>query len=362
MLLKLILIYLLSIISSVLYAAEVSHQSLAIIVNVNDKNSLELARYYQQARSIPEQNIIYISLDATKNSISAADFLPVYRQVKKASSHNIQAYALAWSKPFRVGCMSITSAFALGYNKKYCAIGCKTTSSIPYYNSKSRQPFNDYKIRPSIMLAGSNLSTSKKTIDQGIKADYKHSKGTAYLLSTFDKERNVRAVFYPKILKNLSSLLNIKILKQDKIKNKKDVMFYFTGLKHVKEINSNHFIAGAVADHLTSTGGVLFGGKQMSILRWLDAGATASYGTVVEPCNFLSKFPNPGILMSHYLNGETLLEAYWKSVLMPGQGVFVGEPLASPYKGCRIKISPRGIASFIQMPINNYVMRSSRRC
>jgi uncharacterized protein (TIGR03790 family) len=69
----------------------------------------------------------------------------------------------------------------------------------------------------------------------------------------------------------------------------------------------------------------------MSILRWLDAGATASYGSVVEPCAFPQKFPNPGIVIDRYTRGESLIEAYWKSVQWPGQGVFVGEPLATPY-------------------------------
>ena len=69
----------------------------------------------------------------------------------------------------------------------------------------------------------------------------------------------------------------------------------------------------------------------MSSLRWLEAGATGSYGTVVEPCNIPGKFPDPVVMMKHYLAGETLLEAYWKSVLMPGQGLFIGEPLARPY-------------------------------
>jgi uncharacterized protein (TIGR03790 family) len=69
----------------------------------------------------------------------------------------------------------------------------------------------------------------------------------------------------------------------------------------------------------------------MSSLRWLEAGATGSYGTVVEPCNFTQKFPHPGVLMAHYLDGDTLIEAYWKSVLMPGQGIFIGEPLARPF-------------------------------
>jgi len=68
------------------------------------------------------------------------------------------------------------------------------------------------------------------------------------------------------------------------------------------------------------------------IFRWLEAGATGSYGTVIEPCNMLQKFPHPAIVIGHYLAGETLIEAYWKSVDMPGQGIFIGEPLASPFR------------------------------
>ncbi|MEA5519656.1 hypothetical protein, partial [Limnoraphis robusta] len=68
---------------------------------------------------------------------------------------------------------------------------------------------------------------------------------------------------------------------------------------------------------------------------WLEAGATASYGTVVEPCNFPQKFPNPAIAMRRYLDGDTAVEAYWKSVVWPGQGVFIGEPLARPFGAAR---------------------------
>jgi hypothetical protein len=69
----------------------------------------------------------------------------------------------------------------------------------------------------------------------------------------------------------------------------------------------------------------------MSALRWLEAGASGSYGTVVEPCNFPAKFPDPGLALSAYRDGVTLIEAYWRSVAMPGQGVFIGEPLARPW-------------------------------
>jgi hypothetical protein len=69
----------------------------------------------------------------------------------------------------------------------------------------------------------------------------------------------------------------------------------------------------------------------MPVTDWLDAGVTASYGTVEEPCNYTQKFPQASILMEHYFRGETVIEAYWKSVQWPGQGLFVGEPLARPF-------------------------------
>jgi len=53
---------------------------------------------------------------------------------------------------------------------------------------------------------------------------------------------------------------------------------------------------GAIADHLTSSGGQLFNGAQMSVLDWIDAGITGTYGAVVEPCNFLQKFRILGLL------------------------------------------------------------------
>jgi uncharacterized protein (TIGR03790 family) len=106
------------------------------------------------------------------------------------------------------------------------------------------------------------------------------------------------------------------------------VLFYFTGRTRVEGLATLRFRAGAIADHLTSNGGELIGSPQMSALAWLDAGATGSFGTVVEPCSFPQKFPQPAIVMRRYLAGETLIEAYWKSVSNPSQGVFIGEPLA----------------------------------
>jgi uncharacterized protein (TIGR03790 family) len=91
-------------------------------------------------------------------------------------------------------------------------------------------------------------------------------------------------------------------------------------------------VPGALADHLTSFGGMLDGqGGQMSAQAWIASGATASYGTVSEPCAHPQKFPHPQVLLLHYLQGATAIEAYWKSVAWPQQGVFIGDPLAAPF-------------------------------
>ena len=108
-------------------------------------------------------------------------------------------------------------------------------------------------------------------------------------------------------------------------------MFYFTGLASVPNLSSNSFRPGAVADHLTSYAGLLRRAVRCPPwLGWMPA-ATASYGTVEEPCNFSNKFPKVSTLIDQYYRGASLIEAYWKAVEWPGQGLFVGEPLARPF-------------------------------
>jgi len=311
--------------------AKVSASQIALVVNVNDMDSRLVAAYYQKKRGIPKQNVIEVEFPPGQNSISKDTFNKIYQQVIDKTPEAVQFYALAWTQPYKVDCMSVTSAFAFGFDERYCAAGCKRTAISSYYSSDSEQPKDDLGIRPSMMLAGSSLQQVYDMIDRGVAADGSKPEATAYLMSTSDKARNVRSNRYPAIQECLSDKINIEQINSDVLKDKDDVMFYFTGKTKVDEIDSNQYPPGAIADHLTSTGGRLTGGRQMSILRWMDAGVTASYGTVVEPCAFTQKFPNPAIVIERYLKGESLIEAYWKSVAWPGQGVFVGEPMAAPY-------------------------------
>lgn len=309
----------------------ITASQLAIIVNEADPLSVQIGEYYQQKRQIPSGNLIRVRFAPGETVLSPEEFQRIQSEVLPKLSSEVQAIALTWAAPYRVGCMSITTAFTLGFDQRYCANGCQPTALSPYFNSSTHKPYTDLQVRPTIAIAATSFESAKALIDRGIAADRTNPRGTAYLLSTSDPDRNRRAQFYAEIQQNLSRYFNIKVLRSNTLEDQWDVMFYFTGLPNVENIDSNRFLPGAIADHMTSTGGMLTNSDQMSSLRWLELGATGSYGAVIEPCNFPQKFPHPGLVMLHYLRGDTLIEAYWKSVAWPGQGIFIGEPLSRPF-------------------------------
>jgi uncharacterized protein (TIGR03790 family) len=314
------------------------HTQVAVIINTRDPLSVQIGEYYAAQRRISFQNIIRIGFPPGKTVMTVPEFDALRSWVTEKTLLGVEAYVLTWMAPYRVDCMSITSAFTFGYSTAYCADGCKTTQQSPYFNSPARLPFSQLGIRPTMALAATSFEQAKALIDRGVAADGTKPAGTAYLLTTFDRDRGVRAATYPLVEKMLKGRLQVRTLNQESLKNAKDVLFYFIGRASVESLETLRFLPGAIADHLTSGGGMLsIDSGQMSAVRWLEAGATGSYGTVIEPCNIAQKFPHPAIVIAHYLQGETLLEAYWKSVQMPGQGIFIGEPLAAPFARSRSK-------------------------
>ncbi|MEW8625040.1 MAG: TIGR03790 family protein [Candidatus Thiodiazotropha sp.] len=321
----------------------IAAKQLAVVVNDQDPLSQRIGDYYREARGIPAANVLHISFSPGKKILSPERFKEIRKKLLESTPPNIQAYAITWVAPFRVGCMSITSALTFGYDKAWCSDHtCASTQHSPYYDYRGITPYNDLSIRPSISIAANSFAEAKALIERGIAADGTLPEGTAYLISSKDKQRNVRAKDYLMTRRVMQNWINTEVFRGNALLNREDVLFYFTGRTHVDGLHTLNFLPGAIADHLTSTGGVLTGSKQMSALRWLEAGATGSFGTVVEPCNHLGKFPNPRLVMEHYSHGQTLLEAYWRSVQQPGEGIFIGEPLAAPYDKVVFEKTDRG--------------------
>jgi uncharacterized protein (TIGR03790 family) len=302
----------------------------AVVVNNADANSLEIGQYYLKARGIPQENLIRVNLPGSPRNLSAEQFRRLEQQIDAGLNPEIQVILLVWTAPYAVECNSITAALTLGFDAGQCRNTCSQGRPSAYFDSPASQPA-DQGLRLSMLLPTDSVEAAKALIDRGVLSGFRVNDASAYLLITSDKVRNSRAKFFPKSVRIPQKKLQIHTLRTDYIEHRKDVMFYLTGLASVPKLETLGFVPGALADHLTSAGGDLLGNAQMSSLKWLEAGATASYGTVSEPCSFWEKFPNPMVLLKHYLSGETAVEAYWKSVAWPAQGVFIGEPLAAPY-------------------------------
>lgn len=311
-------------------AESLSAARLGIIYNLDDSGSREIALWYAGQRSVPAANLVGVHLPIT-DAIDRAVFEFARAQAMKRLPAVVQSLLLVWSRPFAVGCMSITTAFAAGYRAPFCEPGCARTAPNPLFDTDGWLPADTVGWWPAMLLPTDDRGLARTLIERGIAADGSSPSGIAYLVRTGDGVRNVRAVTYADTESMLGSRLRIVELQTPVTRDIPDAIAYFTGAAMVEELPRIHFRPGAAADHLTSTGGVLSGGGQMSALAWIGQGATASYGTVSEPCNRLGKFPSVSVFLQHYLRGETLLEAYWKSVAMPGQGLFIGEPLARPY-------------------------------
>ena len=303
---------------------------LGVLYNRDDASSISIARFYAARRSIPAANVIGVHVGQA-NVLAPEVFTAVRNQAIDRLPGEVQSLVLIWSRPFAVGCMSVTTAAAAGYRPAFCEPGCMNTAPNPLFDADGWLPADTVGWWPAMLIPTDDPELARALIERGIAADGAEPSATLYLVRTPDASRNVRAASYADVESMAGTRLNIVELSAPVMRDVPNAIGYFTGAVHVDELPRIHFVPGAIADHLTSTGGVLAGGRQMPAIAWIKQGATASYGNVTEPCNHLEKFPNIGVLMRHYMRGETVLEAYWKSVAMPGQGLFIGEPLARPY-------------------------------
>jgi uncharacterized protein (TIGR03790 family) len=320
----------LSFLACAVHAEGLTPDRLGVIYNLSDSSSTLVAHYYATQRAVPEANLIGLNVP-DKASISGEELRQLRSQMLQRLPSNVQSLLLVWSRPYAVECMSITSAFAAGFAAGNCNLGCARTALNPLFDTPGWLPADTTGWLPAMLLPSADVALARAVIDRGIRADGSRPPGTVYLVRTQDAVRNVRAEGFDDTQTLLGNRIKVVQMSTPIDRAVPDAIGYFTGAVRVAELNRIAFRPGAVADHLTSFGGVLDGQGQMSSLEWLRQDATGSYGSVSEPCNHRGKFPSPAIFMDYYLRGDTLLEAYWKSVAMPAQGLFIGEPLARPF-------------------------------
>jgi len=169
-------------------------------------------------------------------------------------------------------------------------------------------------------------------LTRAVEADYSQPKGTFYFTHTKDVRTTTRLSNYKKSMDELDQLnLQSRITKQGLPKRRDDVLGLSCGTAVFDWAESeSKFVAGAIADNLTSTGGLFANRSQTKCTEFLRFGAAGACGTVVEPFSIQAKFPHP-LIHAHYAKGCSLAESYYQSVHGPYQLILVGDALCQPF-------------------------------
>ncbi len=309
---------------------------IGLVINTTDPYSVAVGEHYIRRRGLKPQQVLRLPLPAAAG-LTRSEFQQLRERINQHFGPTTQALALAWKAPYAVECNSITGALALGFDAELCSNGCQASRLSPYFNAATTRPFSDLGWRPAMLLAASSPAQARELIDRGVRADHSLARVnrppvTVLQLLTNDTARRVRTALYPPEGPVPGAGVQIRVAPTAVLGTARRVLLVTTGAVKVDFATRPDWVPGGLGDHLTSVGGALNGGHgQGTALDWITSGATASHGTVSEPCNHLQKFPHPQLLLLHYLQGATALEAYWKSVAWPQQSLFIGEPLAAPF-------------------------------
>lgn len=329
--------------------------NVVVVVNQNSTNSIQLGNYYCERRQVPPLNVLRINWTGGNVQWSRAEFESVLLTpllamlAARQLTNQIDYVALSMDMPYRVtdsnGVNSTTAALFYGFQadggvtppNAPASCSLPSNSSSAYAGSedlfRNLAPGNGSASFLATLMTADTLVQAMHLVDQGVASDGVFPTQTVVLAKTSDFARNVRytsfdnAVFNTRLRGNYS----LQRANSDSLSGQTNLLGCQTGLATFN-VASNAFVAGALADSLTSYGGYLFEASgQTSLLAFTQAGAAGSYGTVVEPCNYLEKFPDP---QNHFFQarGFTLAECYYQSLTNPYQGLIVGEPLAAPFR------------------------------
>lgn len=348
--------------------------NVVVVVNQNSTNSVQLGNYYCEQRQVPPQNLLRINWSGGNTRWTKTEFethlrSPLLAMLKERRLTNqIDFVLLSMDIPYRVGhsdlplfsgTNSTTSALHYGFKPDglcpTCPAGIPSCSLPDGSASAYAGSEGVFRETPPIsvnsnawlvmMLTSSNLAQAKALVDRGVASDYSFPTQKVFLIHYEDDPfRGVRYAqfddaIFDSHLRAAARVVRTNTYTPSVLGSQAGSQFGRTTFA----MPANLFVPGALADNLTSFGGMLFENTgHTGPLHYLNAGATASYGTVVEPCNYLEKFPSP---RNHFYQarGFTAAESYYLSVTNPYQGLLVGEPLAAPF-------ALRGNATWLNLP------------
>jgi uncharacterized protein (TIGR03790 family) len=316
-----------------------------VVVNQTSSNSCELGNYYCQQRQVPPQNVLSINWWGGNTLWTSNDFqtnlvVPLLNMLAaRQLTNQIDYVVLSMDIPFQTSfgpTLNSTTA-ALFYGPRLATGGDPFGITNSYAASEAvfrrASPVGapGYSFLAT-MITGDSLAQAEHLVDQGVASDGTFPQQPVVLAKSSDPYRNIRYAYFDNAIFNVNILGVSAILRtrSDWVTWPSGCLGYQTGLAQFS-IPPGLCFPGAVADSMTSFGGIIFGSNsQTNLLAFINGGATGSYGTVAEPNNDTQKFPNPQVYF-YQARGFSLAESYYQSVNVPYLGLTVAEPLAAPF-------------------------------
>ncbi len=181
--------------------------------------------------------------------------------------------------------------------------------------------------------AGTSLPQAIAAIQRSASADYTHPEGGFYFALTNDVRTTTRQWGFIGAVDDLQQMgFEAEVVHQPLPERKPRVLGAQIGTPSFDwPLSGSELAPGAIAENLTSLGGVMsVGSGQTNLSELIKAGAAGSSGAVTEPYSLQEKFPHPNLYVQ-YARGASLAEAFYLSVAGPYQLLVVGDPLCQPF-------------------------------
>ena len=348
--------------------------SVAVVANANDPESVALAEAYAQAREIPLRQLCQLDLPTTFD-ISLSDYdtrfaTPFAACLTSAGVlERIEAVVLARGVPLRVvvptpdGDEIASLAAVLGVWRSQAG-GAPLVGQAPGHAGDCggtpcraaawRNPFERQRVfsagwtrdvggvswHPLLvtMLHGRTYADARRLITSALEGDRLHgASGRFLLMNGADPARGALDSEYAGVLTALAraGVSDAARVPFDAELEGQTLAAFVTGTASLgRAIEGNTFAPGALTDNLTSFGAVpqnfdATGESQVSIARWVSMGVAGAHGTVDEPLN--NCFPSRYLLVD-YADGSTLGEAYHRRLpYVYWKNLVLGDPITAPY-------------------------------
>jgi len=363
-----------------------------ILANSNAKESLDLAKYYAQKRSIPEKNIIALPMPTDETITYGMYVMYIFNPLHKwlidngyikefmhetdafgrihgrIIANNVGYIVICQGVPLRIQdeasfnneSNKLDFAYALnpsgkvqGLDNNLLLHSCASVDSEiaampadinpvlgfisnPLYRKTRASDLDKVRIIRTSRLGGSSYAAARSLIDSAIEGEKRGLSGRVYI------DKGGPYAIADKWLENIAEAFSEKdwdvAVESTKSTFNPDArfdapVFYFGW--YTSNINGPfvepgmRFPAGAIAMHLHSFSATSLAEKNRWSAAFVDRGVAGTIGNVYEPTLTLTHDFN--IIAQAILGGWTFCDAAWASMPALGwQGIILGDPLYRP--------------------------------